>query len=160
MDNVGSTGISLVCDMDVLTVSGGRRWIINRDPVTLDLDGSGLWGAGSGKLTGHFLFFWNPEDNPVEGDWDNLAWLDETALVFVFDKEVYRASNSGLPYTDNLLEQGIKDYFKKLGVVQDVYYSEQGRQGDNFVDLDVDRVALRSELIALAMAAGTSESAV
>lgn len=62
-------------------------------------------------------------------------------LTVVFDTAYWNISKNGLIYTDTLWLEKLKEFLQENGfsaaAVTDVDYSEQGRQGYDFVDLDI-----------------------
>ena len=93
-------------------------------------NGSGLWSA-----TEKFVSI-----NRVR-----LAYLDDDGefgeLRAYFDPAEWDTDKDGLIYTDSAWMSGFRECMKTLGfsdeAVEDISYSEQGMQGDNFVSMDV-----------------------
>lgn len=103
------------------------------DPiVTLHTSGTGLWSC-DGKAVG--------VTELVLGYEDNESMFGE--LCVYFNTNTWRPDQDGLIYTDPLFLQELREYLKTLGFVEqeanDVDYSEQGMQGDNYVSLDVGK---------------------
>ena len=60
--------------------------------------------------------------------------IDEFGELRVyFDTNDWNINNDGLIYTDSAFLEEIQDFF----ATNDITYSEQGMQGDNFVSFDV-----------------------
>lgn len=60
------------------------------------------------------------------------------ALNVFFDTASWNVQELGLIYTDRKFLSRLKQNLQELGLTGDISYSEQGAQGDNYVDLDVD----------------------
>ena len=58
-------------------------------------------------------------------------------LLVYFDTKDWDVSKDGLIYTDKLFMSYLKDFCDKHGLTDDVDYSEQGMQGDDYVSCDV-----------------------
>ena len=61
-----------------------------------------------------------------------------------FDPKIWNTKKLGLIYTDPLFERQVKRILKNAGFKRwnDINYSEQGMQGDNYVNFDVgDKLA-------------------
>ena len=82
----------------------------------------------------------------IETDIDELA--DAFYLLNIyFDRRTWKTDLHGLIYTDSLFLKELKKNLKKLGFNSDgIGYSEQGMQGDNFVNLDADEAFYHSYL--------------
>ena len=94
---------------------------------SLNTSGDGLWSnvAKSVKVTGLELDYVNEE-----GDFGELR--------VYFDTQSWNVNEDGLVYTDvNFLEE-LKNFLAEQNLGTDVYYSEQGMQGDNYVSLDCE----------------------
>jgi len=68
--------------------------------------------------------------------WDNETWGE---LRVFFDPSTWDVNEDGLIYTDPGFKKGLHKTLKELGYknVEDVFYSEQGMQGDDYVSLDI-----------------------
>ncbi len=107
-----------------------------KNGVVLECDGSGLWGAEAGatvEVTKLAVPYVNEEEDFGE-------------LRVYFDAEQpsgWDIRKDGLIYTDDGFESQLRDLLFRLGfsrgAVNDVDYSEQGMQGENFVSLDVGK---------------------
>jgi hypothetical protein len=92
---------------------------------TLKTNGKGFWTsvAKSVKITGLNL------RHDEESNWGELQ-------VF-FDTNSWDIDRDGLIYTDDLFINQLRKYLNSLGFdSEDVGYSEQGMQGDDYVSLD------------------------
>jgi hypothetical protein len=93
----------------------------------LNTDGSGYWS--------------NVRENvPITGL--DLGYVNEDGtfgeLRVYFDTKVWDVNHDGLIYTDKLFLHELKHFLVSLRLAgDDVGYSEQGMQGDNYVSLDV-----------------------
>jgi len=79
------------------------------------------------------------------------AGLDVYGSVSVhFSTKKWNVHKHGLIYTDTQFIKDVRNALKNYGIknFRDVDYSEQGRQSDNYVDLDIDE-KLINELIKL-----------
>src|SRR5271169_2005191 len=97
-------------------------------------NGSGLWSEKHADIS--ILEIWI---SSLENT--NLLNSDSGSLWVRFDRKNWKSVKDGLIYTD---KQWIKDFRKLLidagfskKAVADVCYSEQGRQGQDYVNLDV-----------------------
>ena len=95
--------------------------------VTLHTDGSGFWS--------------NVEKDVRIVDFE-LSYIDEEEsygeLRVLFDESDWTVDDLGLIYTDELFLQELCEYLNSIGLAgDDVDYSEQGMQGENFVSCDV-----------------------
>jgi hypothetical protein len=83
----------------------------------------------------------------VGGDGD---WSEKEAIVTItgidynghtvdlfFDTNDWDTYEDGLIYTDSVFFKEACALFNNLGLSDDIYYSEQGMQGDDYVNLDV-----------------------
>lgn len=107
-----------------------------RDPiVTLHTAGTGYWSR-SEKAVGVTEFVLDYEDEEHT--------LGE--LCVHFNTTTWRPDQDGLIYTDPLFLRELREYFVARGFTKeeaaDVYYSEQGMQGDNYVSCDVGKTFL------------------
>lgn len=70
--------------------------------------------------------------------------LDFGELCVYFDSS-WNVEADGLIYTDSSFEEDLRDFLNEHGLAgNDVEYSEQGMQGDNYVSLDVGKKFLDS----------------
>jgi len=95
--------------------------------ATLQTDGKGLWSrkVAAVEITGLQLSYINDE-------------LDFGELRVRFNTKTWDVNKDGLIYTDSLFLEQLKDLLTAKGFdASDVYYSEQGMQGDAYVSLDV-----------------------
>lgn len=111
----------------------------------VDVIGDGLWSNTPMKnLQVHIL--------PKDVFWFNkLDQAGRPSLVgnlnVYFDQKVWDVNTFGLIYTDSLFEKGVRALLRAAGFKfwMDVDYSEQGMQGNDFVNFDVGK-KLASEL--------------
>ena len=95
--------------------------------------------------------YWSTAQKFVTINRVRLAYLNDESnfgeLRAYFDPIEWNTDNDGLIYTDQAWKQGFQECMKTLGfsdkAVQDISYSEQGMQGDNFVSMDVGVVFIR-----------------
>ena len=82
----------------------------------------------------------------------DVPYLDSTEtefaeLVVFFDVQDWNCEQHGLIYTDSQFLTDLRQHFVDNGfsqrAVNDIDYSEQGMQGDDYVSLDVGEVFLR-----------------
>ena len=71
-----------------------------------------------------------------------LGYVDDEnrygELLVHFNTDTWRPDHDGLIYTDEGFMAGLSNYLTSIGLdASDVYYSEQGMQGDNYVSLDI-----------------------
>ena len=101
--------------------------------ITLNTDGRGLWSSKSKPVTvtGIDCIITKMEDE------DRLFG----ELMVRFDTVSWNTDKDGLIYTDDLFLQELHTFLKSQGFTveasDDVSYSEQGMQGDEYVSLDV-----------------------
>ena len=57
-------------------------------------------------------------------------------LCVYFNTDTWNVEQDGLIYTDKLFIEQLREFLKQHGLTDDVSYSEQGMQGDNYVSLD------------------------
>lgn len=91
--------------------------------LTIQTDGSGLWGAKCGikRVVKLSIELWvDPED-------------DHTSASI---KGIHKPLKESLLYTDNGVEHQIKEYLKAKGFPNDVFWSEQGMQEYGILDMD------------------------
>jgi len=101
--------------------------------VTLSTDGKGYWSNAvkSVGVTALSLgYICDPEEEGEEPDFGELR--------VHFNTTTWRPDKDGLIYTDKLFMHGLQNYLTSIGLCgDDVGYSEQGMQGDNYVSCDV-----------------------
>ncbi len=93
----------------------------------LSTDGCGYWSevAKDVKVTGIDLVYINDE-------------RDFGELKVYFDVAYWDVDQDGLIYTDRQFERELKSLLFNMGLDgDDICYSEQGMQGDNYVSMDV-----------------------
>jgi hypothetical protein len=95
--------------------------------TTLHTDGSGYWSsvATAVRVTELALDACDTEFGELRVHFNTVDW---------------RVDKTGLIYTDKLFMQGLRAYLQAEGYAgDDVEYSEQGMQGDNYVSCDVGK---------------------
>ena len=100
--------------------------------IILNTDGKGLWSTKSKsvKITNLSLSISTIEDD------DNRKLFGE--LCVYFDTISWDPDTDGLIYTDKQFNNELNNFLKSQGFTEEVYYSEQGMQGDDYVSLDAD----------------------
>lgn len=91
-------------------------------------EGTGLWSNQRADV--HIIKL-------ILHTWDYEGKNDVGHLNVVFDLKSWNTVTDGLIYTDPFFEIELKQHLKKLGLPGDIGYSEQGMQGENYVDFDV-----------------------
>ena len=102
--------------------------------VALNTDGGGYWSRKRKevRVTELTVHVFNINDEDDEGD------EDFGELCVHFNTNSWRPDVDGLIYTDKLFMQELQAYLNSIGIAgDDVSYSEQGMQGDNYVSCDV-----------------------
>ena len=102
--------------------------------TTLNTDGCGYWSevAKPVKIVGINLPYVNEDEDYGE-------------LVVMFDKKSWNVKKDGLIYTDRLFEEELKAFLTTIGLAgEDITYSEQGMQGDDYVSFDVGEAFIQS----------------
>lgn len=100
----------------------------------LSTDGCGYWSevAKDVKVIGYELAYTDDE-----GDFGELR--------VYFDIQSWNVNTDGLIYTDRKFERDIRALFTQLGLAgNDIDYSEQGMQGNNYVSFDVGAKFIQS----------------
>lgn len=105
-----------------------------KKPVVINTAGDGLWSRRAAAVKINKL---------------HLAYLSEDEkfgeLRVYFDPKTWDVTRDGLIYTDNQFERELCAYLKIIGLKgNDVDYSEQGMQGDNYVSCDVGASFIKS----------------
>ena len=100
--------------------------------IILNTDGKGLWSSKSKsvQITNLSLSISTIEDD------DNRKLFGE--LCVYFDGKSWDTDQDGLIYTDAKFINELNNFLKSQGFTEEVYYSEQGMQGDDYVSLDAD----------------------
>jgi hypothetical protein len=100
----------------------------------LNTHGDGIWSDQVRKvsITGIALPYVSDEDD-VEDDGGDVFG----SVNVYFDTNTWDTSQHGLIYTDSGFLAELKLFLNTLGLDgSDLHYSEQGAQGDNYVNLD------------------------
>lgn len=94
-------------------------------------DGSSLWAENIPRTVRVVEVFLNSVDD--EGSWGELCAR--------FDTRDWDSYKDGLIYTDNRWIEEFRALMRTLGfspiAVEDIQYSEQGMQGEDYVSMDV-----------------------
>lgn len=56
----------------------------------------------------------------------------------------WKVEEDGFIYTDEKFCERLVEYFATIGVTNDIWYSEYGMQGNDFISFDVDESFMRS----------------
>mmetsp|Transcript_36265 Transcript_36265/g.104060 ORF Transcript_36265/g.104060 Transcript_36265/m.104060 type:complete len:138 (+) Transcript_36265:1013-1426(+) len=108
--------------------------------VTLHTDGSGFWSAKMKAVRVISL-----DLNTFGGDEEGVDEFGELWVVFETQKGKtgsWQVEEYGLIYTDQLFLQELKALVTKLmgeAAADDINYSEQGMQGEEYVSLDAGK---------------------
>lgn len=100
--------------------------------IILNTDGKGLWSTKSKSVVITNLSL---SISTIEDD-DNRKLFGE--LCVYFDPASWDSDKDGLIYTDTQFINELDNFLKSQGFTEEVYYSEQGMQGDDYVSLDAD----------------------
>lgn len=100
--------------------------IFRLDKVKCQVNGHGLWYYGQPRKYDCVVHVHFDEENA------------HALRIYVVPKG-YKPDKVGLIYTDEGFLKDIKEFFKALGMPawSEVDYSEQGMQGDNYIDMEV-----------------------
>ena len=93
--------------------------------------------------------YWSDVAKPVEIVDMRLGYVSDEGdfgeLCVYFNTDTWDVEKDGLIYTDKLFLQQLRSFLNSYGLEgDDVDYSEQGMQGEDFVSLDVCEAFLRS----------------
>jgi len=103
-------------------------------PLILSTDGSGLWSDKIADIRIQEIVIVDLDEDDTFG-----------SLHAVFDTQDWNTEKDGLIYTDKQFLADLCRYLEKQGInITDIGYSEQGRQGDNFVDFDISEGFIKS----------------
>ena len=102
--------------------------------IILNTDGKGLWSTKAKQVVITNLSL---SISTIEDD-DNRKLFGE--LCVHFDTASWDPDVDGLIYTDDLFVDELNNFLKSQGFSEEVYYSEQGMQGDDYVSLDADHL--------------------
>jgi hypothetical protein len=88
--------------------------------------------------------FWSETAKEVRITEVRMTYIDPEEgyglLNIYFNTDDWRPDRDGLIYTDSLFIKELRDFLTSQGYAgDDVGYSEQGMQGDNFVNLDAGK---------------------
>lgn len=118
-------------------------------PVTINTKGDGLWTKVKKpvNVVDLELIVCEVEDDESYDEDDEeapLKTIQYGSLHVHFDRS-WDISKDGLIYTDVGFLNELKGVLSKKGIdVSKLGYSEQGRQGDDYVDFDVDEAFMKS----------------
>lgn len=106
---------------------GSTAYYERKVNITCRTNGEGLWSISKRKIIHTKI------ELLVDGDYQNLR--------VYFNKKYWDVEKHGLIYTDYLWLKSFLNELKKLEFknLKKVEYSEQGMQGIDYVDLDVDK---------------------
>lgn len=98
-----------------------------RSNIYFNTDGSGFWSRRRTRVLVRSM---------------SLGDLEYPELRVYFDPRTWNNTNDGLIYTDQQWLIELKNYFRVVEgfsaqAVDEIIYSEQGMQGDDYVSLDV-----------------------
>jgi len=109
--------------------------------TTLNTHGNGWWSREERKITHSKAVI------SYYGDDSDLSKIKYAELKVFFPKKDWDVEKHGLIYTDKAWLRELRAYLKGVGfsnkAVNDVDYSEQGMQGDNYVSLDIGKSFLK-----------------
>ena len=93
--------------------------------------------------------YWSSEERAVRIKDMKLGYvsdeLDFGELRVFFDRKTWNVDKNGLIYTDRLFERELQAFLDAHGLPgNDVWYSEQGMQGDDYVSLDIGEKFLKA----------------
>lgn len=118
----------------------GSALVVN---LSCSTDGDGLWSdrAADVRITRLLISYVASHD---DDDDDDMPTFGE--LQVEFDINTWNPRDHGLIYTDRCFEAEFREALQKLGfskmAADNVGYSEQGMQGDDYVSMDVGMVFL------------------
>lgn len=119
-------------DEDIINLTAGPANLLEKEIersylATLHTIGDSLWTDGAERRV--FI-------TKLTADCNEDAEFGE--LRVYFDKAYWDVYEVGLIYTDSLFLRELKVYLESQGIAtDDLSYSEQGMQGDDFVSLDI-----------------------
>lgn len=95
--------------------------------------------------------YWTSEQKPVQITELEVPYINEEGdfgeLRVHFNTDSWRPDRNGLIYTDKRFKRELQTYLINLSLAgNDVSYSEQGMQGDNFVSCDIGKEFIESWL--------------
>jgi hypothetical protein len=106
--------------------------------ITLNTDGRGLWSSKSKPVAVTYLSL---SISTIEDDANRKLFGE---LCVYFDQTSWNPDKDGLIYTDKLFLEELYAFLKSQGfsdqAIDEVSYSEQGMQGDDYVSLDADHI--------------------
>lgn len=93
--------------------------------------------------------YWSEVAKPVKIVSINLPYVSDDEdfgeLKVYFDTKAWDCNKDGLIYTDRQFEEELKAFLTSIGLCgEDVSYSEQGMQGDEYVSFDVGEDFIKS----------------
>lgn len=108
---------------------GSKEYYYSRKVnIICQTDGSSLWSNSKRKIIHNKIELLVDEDDQY------------SSLRVYFNKNYWNVEKHGLIYTDKLWMKSFLKEMKRICFknLENVQYSEQGRQGNNYIDLDVD----------------------
>lgn len=93
--------------------------------------------------------YWTTEQKPVFVTEFTVPYINDEhsfgELCVHFNTNSWRPDRDGLIYTDKRFLKGLQEHLTGLGLAgDDVSYSEQGMQGDNYVSCDIGKAFIDS----------------
>lgn len=130
--------VTLVKELDVVEFANKATKMLNKQLKGKKVNafgpkGKGLWGVATDVKTFKIK---NVTVNYVDDDLLQYPKKKDIFASIDIELDGYEEKDNGLIYTDKVFINDIKKLFRdtKLGI--SVNYSEQGMQGDTFVNLD------------------------
>lgn len=101
--------------------------------VIFNTNGSGLWSSEAKAVR-----IVDMQIGYVDDEFSEDGTPDFGELRVYFDTETWDCDEDGLIYTDRQFMREMQEFLKAHGIAgDDVSYSEQGMQGDDYVSCDV-----------------------
>lgn len=105
------------------------------EKIQFKTDGSGWWSNVKKTVT---ILDMEVEESSWDYQQGEIDFPDFGELMVVFDLDTWNTDTDGLIYTDKRFLKELRAFLNSHGLPgNDVSYSEQGMQGDNYVSLDV-----------------------
>ena len=110
--------------------------------ILLHTDGSSLWSNAARAVRITDLKINYVDDDFIDNGADHPNFGE---LCVYFDTKTWSVPYDGLIYTDRLFERELREFLTGQSLAgNDVYYSEQGMQGNDYVSCDVGGEFLKS----------------
>lgn len=115
---------------------GSTAYYLRKVNITCRTNGEGLWSNSKRKII-HQIEIVSELPDRITYRWES----DCSNLRVYFNKKYWDIEKHGLIYTDELWLKSFLEEIKRIGFknFKKVQYSEQGMQGNNYVDLDIDK---------------------